>query len=90
MKRNLKERFADSFSVSKEIIMDTVHISMAGNREVYIENYRGIVEYKKDIIRISIKDGVICISGSDLAIQSIRITDIFISGYIEKVEFKLV
>ncbi|MBQ7574663.1 MAG: sporulation protein YqfC [Clostridia bacterium] len=90
MKKNLKERFADSFSVSKEIIMDTVHISMAGNREIYIENYRGIVEYKKDIIRISIKDGVLCISGSDLAIQSIRITDIFISGYIETVEFKLV
>ena len=90
MKKNLKERFADSFSVSKEIIMDTVHISMAGNREIYKENYRGIVEYKKDIIRISIKDGVLCISGSDLAIQSIRITDIFISGYIETVEFKLV
>lgn len=90
MKKNLKERFADSFSVSKEIIMDTVHISMAGNREIYIENYRGIVEYKKDIIRISIKDGVLCISGSDLAIQSIRVTDIFISGYIETVEFKLV
>ena len=90
MKKNLKERFADSFSVSKEIIMDTVHISMAGNSEIYIENYRGIVEYKKDIIRISIKDGVLCISGSDLAIQSIRVTDIFISGYIETVEFKLV
>lgn len=90
MKKKLKERFADSFSVSKEIIMDTVHISMAGNREIYIENYRGIVEYKKDIIRISIKDGVLCISGSDLAIQIIRVTDIFISGYIEKVEFKLV
>ncbi len=85
--KRLKERFADSFSVSREAVTDDAHITMAGNSEIYIENYRGIIEYKQDIIRLFIKDGVLLIEGRGLLIQSLRPEDIFIRGAVSRVEF---
>lgn len=88
MRRGIRERLADALGVSKEIVMDLPHITFAGNREVYIENYKSIIEYTDTVIRLLTADGTLSIKGRELSIDMVRVSDMFVSGYFDIVEFK--
>lgn len=88
MKKNVKEKLSDALGVSKEILMDIPHITFAGNKEVYIENYKSIVEYTNSIIRLMITGGMLTIKGSELCVDKLRATDMFVSGNFISIEFK--
>lgn len=87
--RGIRETIADSFGLPKDVIMNLPKISVGGNREIYIENYKSILEYTSEEIRLSTTVGVVRILGKELKIDRIRINDIFISGYFRLVEYEL-
>lgn len=87
--RGIRETVADTWGLPKDVIMNMPKLSVGGNREIYIENYKGILEYTSEEIRLSTTIGVVRILGKSLKIEKIRLTDIFISGYFKLVEYEL-
>ena len=47
-----KEMILDSLKLPKDICMGALKVTMTGNREAWIENYRGILEYTEQMIRV--------------------------------------
>lgn len=88
MKREIGDLVSEAMGVSKEIIMNIPHITLAGNREIYIENHKGIAKYGEECICVMTAQGILKIRGTDLKIDMIRVADIFISGYFYAVEFE--
>lgn len=88
MRKEIGDKIADTMGVSKEIVMNIAHITLAGNREIYIENHKGIARYSEECICIMTADGILKISGRDLKIDMVRVSDIFISGYFNALEFE--
>lgn len=87
--RGIRETVADTWGLPKDVIMNMPKLSVGGNREIYIENYKGILEYTSEEIRLSTTIGVVRILGKSLKIEKVRLTDIFISGYFRLVEYEL-
>lgn len=87
--RGIRETVADAWGLPKDVMMNMPKLSVGGNREIYIENYKGILEYTSEEIRLSTTIGVVRILGKSLKIEKIRLTDIFISGYFKLVEYEL-
>ncbi|WP_350342490.1 sporulation protein YqfC [Proteinivorax tanatarense] len=88
-KTNLvKKGFAEFFDIPKDILLDLPRIILIGSMQIYIENHRGIIEYKQDLIRISINRGELHIKGNDLMLKNMFSEDIFIDGTIESIEYK--
>lgn len=87
--RGIREAAADAWGLPKDVIMNMPKLSVGGNREIYIENYKGVLEYTPEEIRLSTKIGVVRIQGKNLKIDRIRLRDIFISGYFKLVEYEL-
>lgn len=81
-KSTFRERFADAVDISKDIILDTALIKMIGNRELTLENYKGIVEYSDNCIRIKAKPNIIKITGTNLEIKTITQEMLYITGRI--------
>ncbi len=81
-KPTLKERFADAVDISKDVILDTVLIKIIGNRELTLENYKGIVEYTDSCIRIKAKPYTVKITGTNLEIKVITGEMLYITGRI--------
>ena len=86
-KPSLRERLADKINVSKEIILNTVLISCIGNRELTLENYKSIVEYTNDCIKIKTNPYTVKISGAGLEIKTINSDLLYITGKIGKIEY---
>ncbi|MBQ9756892.1 MAG: hypothetical protein IJW15_00525 [Clostridia bacterium] len=86
-KPTFKERMADGFDASKEMILDVPKIVFIGNREAVIENYKCITDYTETLIMLDAEPAAVRLSGKCLEIKSISREMLFVSGDIEKMEF---
>ncbi len=86
-KVTLKERVADGFGASKEIILDIPKIVFIGDREVTVENYKSISEYTSEKIVLEINPDQLKFLGTGLEIKSISKDMLFITGKIKQTVF---
>lgn len=85
-KKSIKEKFADALDIPKELMLDAVKLVLIGESELMIENYKGILEYEDNIIRIKTAGRTVRISGSSLSIKTITDEDIQVAGRINSIE----
>ncbi|MDY3972311.1 MAG: sporulation protein YqfC [Hominilimicola sp.] len=89
MKKRISERAADAWGVPKDVIMNIPRLTISGDKEIYIENHKGILEYTDTEIRISTAMGIVRVCGKNLVIDRIRLEDIVISGCFSRVEYEI-
>lgn len=82
-----KELLVESLKLPKDMIMGAFMLSMTGNREAVIENYRGILEYTDTCILLQTKSGQVRFEGSGLVIEYYTNEDMKITGHISNVIF---
>lgn len=87
MKKKLSEHIAENLDIEKDIIMSIPRLSIVGNREIYIENYRHITEYTSECIAIKTSDYVLKIEGAELKLRYITKEDLKISGIFAQIIF---
>ncbi len=86
--RRLKERVVELLELPKEIVLNMPRITMLGNRNLMIENYKGIIEYDSGKIRLNTAIGALQINGSNLLIREITAEDVVIDGDILSIEIQ--
>ncbi len=86
-KKGIREKFSEMLELPKELVLNTLRLTMVGNGDVMIQNHKGIMEFGCQRVRVSSGSGIVKITGSDLIIREITSEDIIISGIIESIEF---
>ena len=71
----------------KDIVLNLPKLIFTGNRELFVENYRGIVEYSDTVMRISTGESIIKVGGRGLGIKNIASEEITLCGEIKTLEF---
>ena len=87
--QNIKRKLGHIFELPTEIITNLPLISVIGSEEFTIENYKGIVEYSEEIVRISTLSGIIKIEGKKLELMEITKEILSVKGTIVKIEYIL-
>ncbi len=80
---NISERFAESFSLPKDMIANQTLVHMIGGADLYIENYKGILAYSCQEIIIKGFCCKIIICGKCLSIAYYSDEDMKVSGKIQ-------
>ena len=86
--KGIREAVADSFGLPKDVMMNMPKLSIGGNREVYIENYKGILEYEEFYIKINTAIGNINVNGFNLNLEQVTEDDIAVKGKIESIDIE--
>ncbi|MCT4544078.1 MAG: sporulation protein YqfC [Vallitalea sp.] len=73
--------------VPKDVVLGESIITLTGKREMLIENYKGIVEYDEEKIKIKTKNGLIELEGNNFLITYLTDEEIKISGQIKKIKY---
>lgn len=84
----LKENVVKAFELPPDLAYGSVLLSVTGQNELLIENYRGILEYKDEHIRIQAKDCRILIIGKRLQIEYYTNEEMKIKGLIEQIIYE--
>ena len=82
----LKKVF-DIFDIPYDSVGNTPRITLLGGEEAYIENFVSLEDYKKDSVKLKLKDGVIAVSGENFSVKAIKEGCILICGRIKALEF---
>lgn len=82
-----KESIIESLKLPKDICMGALKVTMTGNREAWIENYRGILEYTESLILLQGKTCQVCFEGTRLSVDYYTNEDMKISGCINCVRY---
>lgn len=85
MKKSVRERIAEMTAIPDEILLDTFRLVMTGERELTVENFKGILEYSPELIRLRVTGGRIAVEGAGLEIKTVTDDEIQIGGRIRSV-----
>lgn len=69
-----------------DLIFNLPKFILTSNDQIYVENYRGIISYTENEIKISTSKFPVKISGNKLQISQIAADEITISGKIKSFE----
>ena len=78
---------ADTLSLPKDIVQGTMKVTLTGNQEAWIENYRGLLDYTEQCIRLQGKNGQLEINGRALCIEYYTNEDMKICGCFSEIKF---
>ena len=81
-------RVSKFLEIPRELISDVPKITITGFDEIFIENFKGILEYEDIFARISTGIGIININGFNLKLNQMTDNDILVSGKIENIDFE--
>ena len=87
MNKNLKIKMAEHANLPKDVLMGAPIVTMNGQSEMRVENYRGILEYTDCLIRIQTKIGRLKVCGKNLRVSYYTNDEMEIKGEISSVEY---
>lgn len=83
-----RERILNKLEFPGDISMDLPKIIIIGNREITIENHKGIIAFESSMVKINSRIGGIIIKGKNFEILFIGETSITISGKFEEISYE--
>ena len=82
-----RRNMTEALELPKEILLHLPLISFIGQEEVTIENYKGILEYSEETVRIGTAAGVLRLEGQGLCLKQLSAECMGVTGRVEKMEF---
>ena len=81
----MKSKLAQKLNIPDDLSDGLPIVTITGKKAVYVENYKGIIEYSNCCIKIQTKCGRISFAGRELEIVYYTNNDMKISGTIENI-----
>ena len=83
----VKSKIAEKLNIPEDIAEGLPIVTVTGKNEIYVENYKGIIEYSQNCFRIQTKVNRITFSGKNLEIIYYTNADMKIVGDIETIGY---
>lgn len=72
----------------QDVLQEMPRITLIGNKELYIENHRGVLHFSSGQLRIALASGYVEISGEGLMIRNILGQELAVEGIIGEIKYK--
>lgn len=83
----LRKNMTEALELPKEIMLGLPLVSLVGQEEVTVENYKGILEYDEENVRIGTSAGILRLWGKGLCLKQLTAECLVITGVLEGLEF---
>jgi sporulation protein YqfC len=83
------QSLAGFLEIPQDIVMDLPRITMLGNKQLLVENHKGIIEYTPSLVRIKLSQGELFIYGEKLTLGNLQAEQILVEGVVQKVNYDI-
>ena len=84
--KKIEDYLANFFDLPRDIVLDLSRLTLVGDRQLYLENHKGIVEYGNQTIKVRTNSGLLIIKGEDLVIRNLYAAELYVEGEIDSLE----
>lgn len=78
---------AELFDLPADLVAGLIHVEVLGNRQLYMENHRGIISYSDQEIAVSGDGMILRVQGKGLTLVSMTGNALRIQGVIHQTEW---
>ena len=82
------QALAGLLDIPPDIVLDLPRITMLGNKQLLVENHKGIIEYSPAFVRIKLSQGELAITGADLCLGSLQAEQILVEGTVTGIKYE--
>ena len=82
-----RKNMTEAMELPKEIMLNLPLVTLVGQEEVTIENYRGILEYSEETVRVGTAAGILQLRGEKLCLKQLSADCMVVTGKVEKLDF---
>ena len=82
-----KGKILETLQFPKDVCLGVMRVTMTGNKEAWIENYKGLLEYSDQSVLLQGKNCQVRFEGMNLTIDYYTNEDMKISGCIHAVRY---
>ncbi len=86
-RRTSLQRLAGLLELPQDIVLDMPRITMLGNKQLLVENHKGLIEYTGTLVRIKLSQGELAITGSDLVIGNFQAEQLLVEGTLTDIKY---
>ena len=79
----VKSNIVESLELPRDIMYGAVIITAMGRNQVLVENYKGIIEYTREKIRLQTKNCQVTVQGQQLVVEYYTHEEMKITGFIQ-------
>ncbi|QDR80938.1 sporulation protein YqfC [Sporomusa termitida] len=87
-KGNLQS-LAGFLEIPQDIVLDLPRITMLGNKQLLVENHKGIIEYTPSLVRIKLNQGELFVTGEGLILGNLQAEQILVEGMVREVKYDI-
>lgn len=84
---SFKNFLTSDVELPNEIVLNLPLITIVGNNKILIENFKNIVQYSNEIIKINTTCGILKITGKNLFLKELNKNKVLINGILFHFEF---
>lgn len=84
---NISNKIIDTFQLPKDVLLGASIISITGNTNIVIENFKSIIKYQTDLLLIQCKKNRVQISGKNLQLEQYTKEELTVCGIISEIKF---
>ncbi len=71
----------------KDVVYGVPIVTVTGQMELCVENYRGLIEYNDSLLRLQTKTGQIKVEGNHIQITSYTREELYMTGMIHSITY---
>ena len=86
-KQPAAERFTKALDIPLDVMLDLPKIEFSGRSGVTVENFRGILDYCENCLKVNTRIGIVEISGENIVIESITDEEVVVNGHFSGMRF---
>lgn len=83
------QKLAGLLEIPQDIVLDLPRITMLGNKQLLIENHKGIIEYTPSLVRIKLSQGELIVNGANLSLGNLQAEQILVEGIVREVTYDI-
>lgn len=81
------QRLVGFLELPQDIVLDLRRITMLENKQVLVENHKGIIEYTPGKVRLKLNFGELIIEGDELVLGNLHLEQILVEGVIKSLNY---
>ena len=82
-----KEKIIRSLDLPEDVILNLPTANIYGNKKIEIYNFKGLIEYTLEKVRINTSIGVLIVEGGGLEIKIMTTEELHITGQIIQISY---
>ncbi len=87
-KLHTMELITETLGLPKDTILGAALVRTVGNHELYVENFKSIIEYTDKKVRLQTKTCKLTVEGKCLFIEYYNCEEIKVTGYIMAIQYE--